>query len=458
MDFSKPEALDTLSLWFFQSTSPSDELRNAAVSSLTSVAHQPGFLVALLRLASDSSGDVTVPLAATLYFKNMQRWCPILSINPLISLPEKDQIRSLMLQLMISSPFPSVRSLISEPFTFMVSHDFPQGWPSLVPEIASFLHSSDDYRIINDALSVANTIFLMFRSPLNTPLLHVDLNYCVGRFASPLLKIFLKTSDLISDNINNNGPMESLRSCFESQRLCCEIFRSLNTIELHGFFRDHMRELMSEFQVFLTRTFACNGMSSSQDQAAAEDLRPSPATSNVVPQQAGQLELPDPPKRHPMARPATGSTGRSIKLLSNHFTVEIRSPDAVFYHYNRKGCLLVRQSFFSAVNTKYTDLGGGVSGCQGFHSSFQTTQAGLSLMYVSTTMIMTPGPVIDFLLANQSVREPRPIEWAKAKRMLRNMRVHNESERRPNYLPIELCTLVPCNVTQKHYLVSKELH
>jgi hypothetical protein len=32
---------------------------------------------------------------------------------------------------------------------------------------------------------------------------------------------------------------------------------------------------------------------------------------------------------------------------------------------------------------------------------------------VSTTMIVKPGPVIDFLLTNQSVREPRYIDWAK---------------------------------------------
>lgn len=31
-------------------------------------------------------------------------------------------------------------------------------------------------------------------------------------------------------------------------------------------------------------------------------------------------------------------------------------------------------------------------------------------------MILTPGPVIDFLLANQDVREPRYIDWVKVKK------------------------------------------
>ncbi|XP_073002838.1 protein argonaute 16-like [Typha latifolia] len=98
----------------------------------------------------------------------------------------------------------------------------------------------------------------------------------------------------------------------------------------------------------------------------------------------------------------------------------------------KRGCLLVRQSFFNGDHMNFVDLGGGVSGCRGFHSSFHTTLGGLALnMDVSTTMIMTPGPVIDFLLANQNVKDPKQIDWIKAKRMLKNMRIktnHNGME------------------------------
>lgn len=89
-----------------------------------------------------------------------------------------------------------------------------------------------------------------------------------------------------------------------------------------------------------------------------------------------------------------------------------------------RGCLLVRQSFFHDDSRNFTDVGGGVTGVRGFHSSFRPTQGGLSLnMDVSTTMILKPGPVIDFLIANQNVREPRNIDWSKAKRMLKNLRI-----------------------------------
>uniref|UniRef100_A0A0D9WZ08 Piwi domain-containing protein n=1 Tax=Leersia perrieri TaxID=77586 RepID=A0A0D9WZ08_9ORYZ len=93
-------------------------------------------------------------------------------------------------------------------------------------------------------------------------------------------------------------------------------------------------------------------------------------------------------------------------------------------HSAKQGCLLVRQSFFHNNPNNFVDLGGGVMGCRGFHSSFRGTQSGLSLnIDVSTTMIVKPGPVIDFLLANQKVDHPNKIDWQKAKRALKNLRV-----------------------------------
>ncbi|KAJ0488572.1 putative post-transcriptional gene silencing PAZ-Argonaute family protein [Helianthus annuus] len=40
-------------------------------------------------------------------------------------------------------------------------------------------------------------------------------------------------------------------------------------------------------------------------------------------------------------------------------------------------------------------------------------------------MIIQPGPVVDFLIANQNVKDPYSVDWAKAKRTLKNLRVKN---------------------------------
>ncbi|CAI0397264.1 unnamed protein product [Linum tenue] len=93
-------------------------------------------------------------------------------------------------------------------------------------------------------------------------------------------------------------------------------------------------------------------------------------------------------------------------------------------HAAKQGCLLVRQSFFHNDPKNFVDLGGGVLGCRGFHSSFRTTQGGLSLnIDVSTTMIIQPGPVVDFLIKNQNARDPFSLDWVKAKRVLKNLRI-----------------------------------
>ncbi|KAK9924461.1 hypothetical protein M0R45_032828 [Rubus argutus] len=89
-----------------------------------------------------------------------------------------------------------------------------------------------------------------------------------------------------------------------------------------------------------------------------------------------------------------------------------------------RGCLLVRQSFFHDDSRCITKVDGGLSTVRGFHSSFRPTQGGLSLnMDVSTTLILTPGPVDKFLMDNLGVQDRRNIDWAKAKRMLKNLRI-----------------------------------
>ncbi|OMO91480.1 Argonaute/Dicer protein, PAZ [Corchorus olitorius] len=71
----------------------------------------------------------------------------------------------------------------------------------------------------------------------------------------------------------------------------------------------------------------------------------------------------------------------------------------------RQGCLLVRQSFFQNNPTDFADIGDGV------------------LSYVSTSMIIQPGPVENFLKSNQNVNDFSSLDWHKAKRMVKNLRI-----------------------------------
>ncbi|KAK1433730.1 hypothetical protein QVD17_10645 [Tagetes erecta] len=110
---------------------------------------------------------------------------------------------------------------------------------------------------------------------------------------------------------------------------------------------------------------------------------------------------------------------------SDQFHEAVRVLDILLrQHAAKQGCLLVRQCFFHNDPRNFISIGGGVLGCRGFHSSFRATQAGLSLnMDVTTTMIVRPGKVVDFLLENQNARSMREIDWVKAKRTLKSLRI-----------------------------------
>nr|KAJ0198130.1 hypothetical protein LSAT_V11C700348060 [Lactuca sativa] len=58
-------------------------------------------------------------------------------------------------------------------------------------------------------------------------------------------------------------------------------------------------------------------------------------------------------------------------------------------------------------------------------------------------MIIQPGPVVDFLIANQNVKDPYSIDWEKAKRTLKNLRVKT----RPTNTEYKITGLSekPCN-------------
>ncbi|KAG6572421.1 Protein argonaute 16, partial [Cucurbita argyrosperma subsp. sororia] len=222
------------------------------------------------------------------------------------------------------------------------------------------------------------------------------------------------------------------------------------------------------------------------------EASPLPLTPPVPPDTKPEKTMP--PTYTTMSRRGVGSKGRRIPLLTNHFgecsrfnflsiqpvegkeigrklmdklyqtySTELAnkretgssggsgSPNGIgkrskrsFQSKTLRGCLLVRQSFFHDDSRNFADVGGGVTGVRGFHSSFRLAQDGLSLnMDVSTTMILKPGPVIDFLIANQNVQEPRYIDWAKAKRMLKNLRVR-ASHRNMEFKIIGLSEK-PCN-------------
>ncbi|KAF6136161.1 hypothetical protein GIB67_001570 [Kingdonia uniflora] len=269
------ETLQTLAQCFLQSLSPDPKPRREAEAYLLDAAKQPDFAIAVLRLVAEPSVDDQIRVAAAVNFKNHLRshWSTD-NKNSSDEIPEsvKDQIKALIVPLMLSS-HTRIQSQLSEALAVISKHDFPKLWPSLLPELVASLQQATNYVSINGILGTANTIFKKFRYEYKSNDLFLDLKYCLDNFAQPLLKMFLQTASLIEATVDANGNAATLCPLFESQRLCCRIFYSLNFQELPEFFEDHMREWMTEFLRYLKKVYRVLEEGGGDGQSLVDGLR-----------------------------------------------------------------------------------------------------------------------------------------------------------------------------------------
>lgn len=269
------ENLQFLSQCFLHTLSPAPEPRRRAEASLSEASQQANYGLAVLRLVAEPTVDDQIRQAASVNFKNhlKARWAPDSSSDDehTITEAEKEQIKALIVSLMLSAA-PKIQGQLSEALVLIGKHDFPKRWPALLPELISRLQnasSAGDYAAINGILGTANSIFKKFRYQYKTNDLLLDLKYCLDHFAAPLLEIFIKTANMIESANSSGGSAVVLKPRFESQRLCCRIFYSLNFQDLPEFFEDHMNEWMTEMQKYLTTNYPA--LESSADGLAVVD-------------------------------------------------------------------------------------------------------------------------------------------------------------------------------------------
>ncbi|PIA33874.1 hypothetical protein AQUCO_03900017v1 [Aquilegia coerulea] len=276
------ETLQTLSQCFLQTLSPTREHRRQAETYLAQAADQPNFGLVVLGLVSKPTVHDQIRQAAAVSFKNhlRLRWIPTTTLTP-ISNVEKEQIKSIIVTLMLTSS-PRIQTQLSEALVVIGNHDFPNAWLTLLPQLVTSLEQAalaNSYECINGILGTANSIFKKFRYQYLSKELAKDLKYCLDGFAAPLLNIFIRTSGLIEEQMRfnksdggNARATTCLRPLFESQRLCCRIFYSLNYHGLPEFFEDHMREWMGEFLKYLRTTYP-DLESSADGMALVDELR-----------------------------------------------------------------------------------------------------------------------------------------------------------------------------------------
>ncbi|XP_071741375.1 exportin-2-like [Rutidosis leptorrhynchoides] len=240
-----PQTLQFLSQCFSDTLSTQPEPRRRAEKNLSDAADNPNYGLAVLLLVSEPAVDEQIRQCAAVNFKNhlKSRWMQS-SATPIPD-AEKEQIKQLIVPLMIQAQ-------LSEALAVIGNHDFPKLWPALLPELRSSLEraiNGNDFASVNGILATVNSLFKKFRYLYKSDPVLLDVKYCLDNFAAPLLS----TVESISGRISAAAVSPAtLRQLIGAQRLCCRIFYSLNKMDLPAFFEDNADKWMSEFMNYLT--------------------------------------------------------------------------------------------------------------------------------------------------------------------------------------------------------------
>ena len=132
--------LAQLSACLAQSLSPDQAMREQAETFLKSGSTQPGFSILLLKLLSSDAAEAQVRQSAAVTFKNLVKnhWVAkepdvVGALPPYsVSDAEKDQVRGLIVGLMLSAPR-LVQAQLSEALSIISAADFPDNGPRIAP-------------------------------------------------------------------------------------------------------------------------------------------------------------------------------------------------------------------------------------------------------------------------------------------------------------------------------------
>ena len=136
--------LAQLSACLAQSLSPDQAMREQAETFLKSGSTQPGFSILLLKLLSSDAAEAQVRQSAAVTFKNLVKnhWVAkepdvVGALPPYsVSDAEKDQVRGLIVGLMLSAPR-LVQAQLSEALSIISAADFPDNGPDCCPSSSS---------------------------------------------------------------------------------------------------------------------------------------------------------------------------------------------------------------------------------------------------------------------------------------------------------------------------------
>jgi exportin-2 (importin alpha re-exporter) len=239
--------------------SPDGRTRREAENYVQTIEDQPGFTICTLRLISliapsTIPADIAARQSAAVLFKNVikRRWVPAEDAGNPIPQSDRDTIKTHLVNLMCSTP-PDVQRQLAEAVTLIAKSDFPEHWPTLLPQLVEKLRENN-LHVTNGVMLTANSIFKRFRnadmsdSDSENGVLR-ELDYCLKGFQEPLLRTFVSLGALLPTLEHDT---QQLTMLLETIRLSCRVFFSLNSVDIPEYFEDNLSTWMAEFAKYLS--------------------------------------------------------------------------------------------------------------------------------------------------------------------------------------------------------------
>ncbi|XP_028160985.1 exportin-2 [Ostrinia furnacalis] len=231
------ENLATLANYLQQTLSPDPNVRRPAEKFLEGVEVNQNYAILLLHLIDKDGVDITIRVAAAIAFKNYikRNWAVDEDGADRIHMSDRNTIKTLIVSLMLKSP-ETIQRQFSDAVSIIGKCDFPEKWPSLIPEMVEKF-ATGDFHVINGILRTAHSLFKRYRYEFKSQKLWEEIKHVLENFAKPLTDLFVATIDLTTKHADNP---QALRVIYGSLVLICKVFYSLNYQDLPEFFEDNM--------------------------------------------------------------------------------------------------------------------------------------------------------------------------------------------------------------------------
>jgi len=241
--------ISQLALYLQQTLSPQAEVRKPAEDFLTSVECNQNYPILLLSLLNNEAGELNIKVAGAITFKNYvkRNWKVSEEGTDRIHANDRDQVKALIVDLMLKSPGP-VQKQLSQAIAIIGQQDFPAKWQNLVTDMVARF-ATGDFHVINGVLQTAHSIFEKYAIEFKSQKLWEEIKFVLDRFSQPLTELFVQTIGLAQTHAANK---DALKVIFNSLALIAKIFYCLNYQDLPEYFEDQMATWMPRFHDLLT--------------------------------------------------------------------------------------------------------------------------------------------------------------------------------------------------------------